>query len=146
MANRGYLVGEEFAEKLRDTVARVQGTPQGSPDSKLPAIFDEGPQRGSPHYLSKTTTAWSKGTGQTLTLWGGTPGSEASLGGVTVVAYNYVANLPSGLWVVLSRANGTFYLTSFDYTGLSGYSASSQQILAHNTSGQLVWLNTTACT
>lgn len=33
-----------------------------------------------------------------------------------------------------------------DLTKYSGWSSSSQQVLAHNTSGDVVWLNTTACT
>lgn len=32
-----------------------------------------------------------------------------------------------------------------DLTKYSGFSASAQQVLGHNASGQLVWLNTTAC-
>lgn len=112
MANRGYLVGEEFAEKLRDTVARVQGTPQGSPDARVPTIFDEGPQRGAPHYLSKTTAAWAKGTSQTLTLWGGELGSESEIAGATVTAWNKFATVASGKFVMLARCNGGFYLVA----------------------------------
>lgn len=33
-----------------------------------------------------------------------------------------------------------------DLTKYSGWNGSAQQVFAHNTSGQLVWLNTTACT
>lgn len=142
----GYLIGPEFAENLRETVARVKGQVQVSQKLGTSSMQDDGYEGPPEHYLSKTTATWTKGTSQTLTLWGGTPGSEEAVADVTIEAWNYVATLPSGLWVVLARTNAAFYLSSFDYTGLSGYSGSAQQILAHNTSGQLVWLNTTACT
>lgn len=64
---------------------------------------------GSVHYLAKTTAAWTKGTSQTLNLWAGTPSSESQLSD-QVIAWNKFANVASGKWVMLARANGTFYL------------------------------------
>lgn len=129
------------AERIAKVVGEVEGSRRGTSGSYLPRAASG----SASHFLSQTTNPWTKGTSQTLTLWAGDPGSEAALSDQTVTAWNYVASLPSGLRVVIAKTNGSFYLASFDFTGLSGYSASSQQILAHNTSGQLVWLNTTAC-
>jgi hypothetical protein len=70
-----------------------------------------GSLRESSHYLAKTTSQWAKGTSQTLTLWGGTPGSEAQLSD-QVVAWNKFAAVASGKWVMLARANATFYLVA----------------------------------
>lgn len=64
---------------------------------------------GSQHYLAKTTETWAKGTSQTLNLWAGTPGSESQLSD-QVIAWNKFATVASGKWVMLARANTTFYL------------------------------------
>lgn len=64
---------------------------------------------GPPHYLAKTTATWTKGTSQTLNLWAGTPGSESQVSD-QVIAWNKFANVASGKWVMLARANSTFYL------------------------------------
>lgn len=64
---------------------------------------------GPPHYLGKTSAAWTKGTSQTITLWAGTPGSEAALSD-QVLAWNKFADVASGKWVMLARANSSFYL------------------------------------
>lgn len=142
---KGYLIGEKFAEAIKDTINRVR-TRGHSQIQRLRAVPGSDYFDDDSHYLSKTTAAWSQGTSQTLTLWGGDPGSETAAAAATIDAYNYVANLPSGIWVVVGRANGGFYLASFDLTGLSGYSSSAQQVLGHDASGELVWLNTTNCT
>jgi hypothetical protein len=51
------------------------------------------------------TAAWSKGSAQTITLYSGEPGSEASV--QTLTAYNYVADIPSnttsGRYVAVSN-------------------------------------------
>ena len=138
--SRGVQFSKSSAKAIADTVRTVQGGDRKQPGMKgSPSVYSSG------HYLAKTSAAWAKDTKQTLTIYTGDGGSETS-SGETVEAWNRVANLPSGLWVVVGRANGTFYLASFDMTGLSGYSASVQQVLGHNTSGQLTWISTTPCT
>jgi hypothetical protein len=51
------------------------------------------------------TAAWSKGSAQTITLYSGEPGSEASV--QTLTAYNYVSDIPSnttsGRYVAVSN-------------------------------------------
>lgn len=85
------------------------------------------------------TGAWDKGTTKTV--------SDAALSGVTYEVKNYLAGLnPSGTMpCVIGYALGEWVLVGWDWTALSGYSGSAQQVLAHNASGRLVWLNTTAC-
>lgn len=128
------------AERIAQTVAAVEGARRGRVGSELPRAF-----ASSGHYLAKTTAAWSKGSSQTVAIHTGTAGSETN-SGQTVLAWNLVATLPSGIWVLIARANATFYLTSFDYTGLPAYDATKQQVLTHAANGGLAWVNTTACT
>ena len=139
--SKGVTFTHDAARAIADTVRTVQGG-----DRKQGGIRGSGGAYASSHYLSKTTATWTKGSSQTLTLYVGTPGSEAASSGDTVEAWNYVGTLPSGVWVVLARANASFYLASFDFTGLTGYSASKQQVLTHAANGGLAWIDTTACT
>jgi hypothetical protein len=84
--------------------------------------------------------AWAKGSTATVT--------DAVLSSVTYKAKNYAASLlPSGtMGCQIAYVAGEWVLVAWDWTGLSGYSGTAQQVLAHDTSGQLVWLSTTACT
>jgi hypothetical protein len=86
------------------------------------------------------TAPWDKGSTKTVT--------DATLSAVTYEAKNYVASLlPSGEMVCqLSYSAGEWVLVTWDWQSLSGYSGSTQQVLTHNTSGQLVWVSTTDCT
>lgn len=129
------------AEEIAETVRIVRGGSRKQRGSR-----QSGHAYASSHYLSKTTATWAKGSSQTLTIYVGEPGSEAASSGDTVEAWNYAATIPSGVWVVLARANSAFYLASFDLTGLTGYSASKQQVLTHAANGGLAWIDTTACT
>jgi hypothetical protein len=129
------------AQRIADVVGEVEGSRRGRNGSTLPrGVF------ALSHYLSKTTATWTKGTSQTLTVYVGDGGSETASSGETVEAWNYVGTLPSGVWVVLARANALFYLASFDFTGLPSYSATKQQVLGHSANGGLAWIDTTACT
>ena len=129
------------AQRIANVVGIVEAARRDRKNSFLSRAVGQ-----SSHYLSKTTATWTKGTSQTLTLYVGDSGSEAASSGDTVVAWNYAATIPSGVWVVLARANAGFYLASFDLHGLTGYSASKQQVLAHSANGGLAWIDTTACT
>jgi hypothetical protein len=79
---------------------------------------------------------WSKGSTTTVT--------DAVLSGATYTAKNYLATI-SGSTCLIAYVAEEWVLVGWDWAALSGYSGSAQQVLAHNTSGQLVWLNTTAC-
>jgi hypothetical protein len=94
------------AQRIADVVGEVEGSRRGRNGSTLPrGVF------ALSHYLSKTTSAWTKGTKATLTLYVGDGGSETASSGDTVDAWNKTGgDIASGKWVLLARANGTFYL------------------------------------
>jgi hypothetical protein len=88
----------------------------------------------------KFSGSWAKGATKTVT--------DATLSAVTYEAKNYVASLlPSGeMGCQLCYTAGEWVLVTWDWQSISGYSGSTQQVLTHNTSGQLVWISTTTCT
>jgi len=139
-SRRGVQFTKTAAKAIADTVRIVQAG-----DRNQPLMGGRGSAYASSLYLSKTSAAWTTGTKATLTLYVGDGGSEAASSGDTVEAWNYVGTLPSGVWVVLARANASFYLASFDFTGLPSYSATKQQVLGHAANGGLAWIDTTAC-
>lgn len=111
--NRGVTFTPDSAKAIAETVRTVQGGNRGQS-----GIKGSGSAYASPHYLSKTTAAWTKGTSQTLTLYVGEPGSEAAESGETVEAWNKWGDVAAGEWVVVARANGLFYLTKGPDTGI----------------------------
>jgi hypothetical protein len=88
---------------------------------------------------AKFTGSWDKGATKTVT--------DATLSAVTYEAKNYVASLlPTGeMGCQLCYTAGEWVLVTWDWTVISGYSGSTQQVLTHNTDGQLVWVSTTDC-
>ena len=86
------------------------------------------------------TGNWSKGSTATVT--------DAVTSSKTYTVKNYIASLATSGTVTCSIAQvgDEWILVSWDWHSLSGYSGSAQQVLAHNASGQLTWLNTTGCT
>lgn len=88
----------------------------------------------------KFSGSWSKGATKTVT--------DSTLSAITYEAKNYVASLlPSGeMDCHITYCAGEWVLVAWDWQSLSGYSGSTQQVLTHNTSGELVWVSTTACT
>ena len=89
----------------------------------------------------KFSGSWAKGATKTVT--------DATLSAVTYEAKNYVASLlptTGEMACQLCYTAGEWVLVTWDWQSLSGYSGSTQQVLTHNTSGQLVWVSTTACT
>lgn len=142
---RKVALTEDAAKRVAAATLAYERGNRDQPAISFRAAVDD----GLPIRLCKTATAWNKGTTATLNVWeSGSPGSVAATSGVTIPdCVNNIASLPAGVLVGLGlAANGAHYLVWFDMTALSGYSASAQQVLGHNTSGQLVWLNTTACT
>jgi hypothetical protein len=95
--------------------------------------------------LSKTTAAWSRGSKQTLKTYAGDAGSETAATGQDFDAWNYVADLPSGVWVLVGYCNASYYLVSFDFEGLTNFSQGRQQVLGHAANAGLSWINTTNC-
>jgi len=103
--SKGVTFTHDAAKAIADTVRTVQ-----SGDRKQRGIRGSGSAYASSHYLSKTTEAWAKGSSQTLTIYVGDPGSESASTGNTVTAWNKHDDVASDEWVLLARANATFYL------------------------------------
>jgi hypothetical protein len=103
--SKGVTFTRDAADAIAETVSTVQG---GS--RRQSGIKGSGSAYAQPHYLSKTTAAWAKGTKATLTLYVGDGGSEAASSGNTVEAWNKWGDVAANEWVLLARANGAFYL------------------------------------
>ena len=103
----GVKFTRESALAIAETVRAVQGSSRNQDGSR-----GSSNAQASSHYLSKTTAAWPKDSAQTLTIYVGAAGSEAASTGTTVQAVNKFGDVASGEWVLLARANGTFYLSS----------------------------------
>lgn len=69
------------------------------------------PIDGRYHVLGKTSASWTKGTFANITIWAGTPGSEAATSSV-VRAYNRFADVGSGRWVWLARTSEHWYVVA----------------------------------
>jgi hypothetical protein len=104
--SKGVTFTHDAAQAIADTVRTVQGGNRGQS-----GIKGSGSAYASPHYLSKTTAVWNSGSSRALTIYVGTPGSEAASTGDTVEAWNKTGgDVAANEWVLLGRANGTFYL------------------------------------
>jgi hypothetical protein len=123
---------------VKRIAACVLAFERGNKDMSSPPMRTAG---GDDNIVRGTFTgSWDKGATKTVT--------DATLSAVTYTAKNYVASLlPTGdMGCQLCYTAGEWVLVTWDWTGLSGYSSSTQQVLTHNTNGQLVWVSTTACT
>lgn len=103
---RGVQFTADSARVIADTVRIVQGGNRGQP-----SITSGRSVYATPHYLSKTTADWLKDTKASLEIWTGDGGGEAEATSETVEAWNKWGLVRSGEWVLIGRANGTFYLT-----------------------------------
>lgn len=106
-ASRPVQFTKDAAQEIAETVRIVRGGNRGQS-----AMHGAANAQAASHYLSKTTSAWTKGTSQTLTIYVGEAGSETASTGDTVVAWNKFSDIASNSWVMLARANGTFYLVA----------------------------------
>ena len=125
----------EAAQRIARAVVTVEkGDRSIAAAGRQSAAGDDALVRG------KFSGSWNKGSIKTVT--------DATLPSVTYQARNDVASLlTSGEMICqLCYTAGEWALVAWDWQSLSGYSGSTQQVLTHNTSGQLVWVSTTACT
>jgi len=134
-SNRKLSLTPNTAKRIaRAVVAVERGGGSIAAPGRQSAAGDDALVRG------KFTGAWNKGDTKTVT--------DATLSAVTYTAKNYVASLlPTGeMGCQLCYTAGEWVLVTWDWQSISGYSDSTQQVLTHNISGQLVWVSTTACT
>jgi hypothetical protein len=106
----GYLIGEDFAKRIKSSIARTDGEAEGTSVVRRPDGSAAIARPGASHLLAKTSAQWGKGTSQDLKTYAGDPGAEVEQTEVTITAWNKFATVASGKWVMLARANGTFYL------------------------------------
>lgn len=82
------------------------------------------------------TGTWSKGSTATVT---------DSVSGATYTGKNYMATI-NGTTCHIAYVADEWVLIAWDWQGLTGYSASVQQVLTHAANGGLAWVSTTECT
>jgi hypothetical protein len=103
-----------FSEDGARRVIAATKAYEGGNRSTSPIKFrDPGGDDSDPVRLGKTTSAWNKGTLQTINVWeSGTPPNETQSTGVVLVnCVNKFANVPSGKWVMMARGGtGYWYL------------------------------------
>jgi hypothetical protein len=81
--NRGYLIGDDFAQRLKDTVKRVEGMPYGDGPTRLETRFEEVPLPPTNFRIGTFgTAAWSINSSNTVTL------TNVGVTGYTVLATN----------------------------------------------------------
>ena len=99
-----YGFDQNSAKRIGETVRLVESRRVGT-RSAGPAQVGRGSTGVRCMLGTMGTAAWSKGSAQTITLYSGEPGSEASV--QTLTAYNYVSDIPSnttsGRYVAVSN-------------------------------------------
>ena len=105
---QSFLLGENFVNKIRSTIDRVDGTPlPGAGGTKRPAIFEDNPQQQASKTFRIATFdgSWNKGTSKTVTI----TATDA-----TVTAVNLFADVNSdgnnGVNCGIAKDGGTWYL------------------------------------
>ena len=104
---QSFLLGENFVNKIRSTIDRVDGTPlPGAGGTKRPAILEDNQQQGSKTFRIGTFDgSWNKGSDKTVTF---------TSGGTTVTATNLFADVNSdgnnGVNCGIAKDGGTWYL------------------------------------
>jgi len=103
---QSFLLGENFVNKLRSTIDRVDGTPlPGAGGTKQPAILEDNPPQSKTFRIGTFDGSWNKGTSKTVTF---------TSGGTTVTATNLFADVNSdgnsGVNCGIAKDGGTWYL------------------------------------
>jgi hypothetical protein len=105
---QSFLLGENFVNKIRSTIDRVDGTPlPGAGGTKRPAILEDNQQQGGSKAFRIATFdgSWNKGSDKTVTF---------TSGGTTVTATNLFADVNSdgnnGVNCGIAKDGGTWYL------------------------------------
>ena len=139
----GVLLTADAAQRMANATRRVE---KMGVDVPAAGWYPYTPDDAGGIKLCKTTAAWKVATSQDLDEYAGTPGAEKTdAAWPKVTAWNHIANLPTGIWVLVGTVNGHGYLLSFSLIQVTGYSATKQQLLGHSATGDLAWLDTTAC-
>jgi hypothetical protein len=94
------------ARRIANVVHAYETAVRESNPSRLPRAF-----AGSECFLGKTTSAWTKGTSQNITVYSeGDPPNETAGGNVIENAWNKFGDIPANKWVMLASFNGHCYV------------------------------------
>jgi len=131
---RGVKFTRASAAEVAELVRAARGGDRGQQPRRLPAAVDS-------VVVARGTFAasWPRGTTATVT--------DSIIPTRTYTVQNDLVSLAASSPVacVIARVGSQWRLVNWDWTALPNFNATAQQVLAHNASGQLVWLNTTAC-
>ena len=101
----GVLFSEQAARKIAAVVKRFDSSVTNPSVGRRQALP---PMRA---YIGKTDASHAVDAAGTVSLWGGTPGSETDTG-INVSAYNRFADLTSGAWVWVQHNGHGWYFTA----------------------------------
>lgn len=111
-----YKIGPVLADRMIDTIKRVQGTPYKTGQGEAIAYRDTGPDVSFGMFmrLGKTQSTWTKGTTATIYTYDeGTPPNETNPGQPVIEgAVNKFADVQADKWVMLGRTRLGWYLIS----------------------------------
>jgi len=122
---------------LRRIARVVAQSERGQRDTRAPAIRTA--DSGTEIIRGTFSGSWAKGDTKTVT--------HADLSAVTYEAKNYLATIsPTGeMACMIASVAGEWVLAAWDWHSLPSYDSAKQQVLAHDASGGLSWLDTTDC-
>jgi hypothetical protein len=134
--DRGVKFTRQSAAEVAELVRAARGGNRGQLPFQLPTAVAVG---SVPLTRGTFTDNWPRGGTATVT--------DSTTPSRTYTVQNDLVSLAASSPVscVIARIGSQWRLVNWDWTALPNYSNSTQQVLAHNASGQLVWLNTTAC-
>jgi hypothetical protein len=133
-----YLIGETLREKLRTTIAKVEGLPLGGGTSRIPTdLSGDVPSASKAFRICTFTGSWAINSSKSVTL------KNVPTTPNTVMASNVYAGVGAGDGVI-AKEGTAWYLISVDLTKQPGYSSGGTQVLAV-VNGTLNWIGTTAC-
>ena len=107
MATEPYSFNQAGAQRIVEAVRRVERMPKNT------ARQDKRAQRASPQqmFLGKTDASHAAGATRTISIWTGTPGSEAdSTYNLTGVYYRFGGTIASGTWVWCANNGYGWYI------------------------------------
>ena len=109
----GFTLTAESIAKLRALI-REEHAKLRNPDGGHRRLYMKRGDKGTKVLLSKTATAWTKGTSRTLNHYTGTQGSETDSGKEIGSVYLRLADVPSGHWVYVAHVAGRLEVIAAD--------------------------------
>ena len=109
-SDRGVMITAESVRRIAKVIQKIENGGRAIPPQRIRTAEDE----GDPVRIGKTTSAWTKNTLATITLYeeGEPPNETADSPAKTLEdCVNKFGDVESGKWVSVARAaNGSWYL------------------------------------